>query len=511
MVKGNSGQIIGESKNGCYVRIVWEEEYQGNSSDITGKVYLVSNNFSVPQAWVEGKKVSFAVNGFIYEALAEYDAVGNGNSHSTVLLSTFKHTGIAHRANGTQSVAIYASAKAIYRDSDNNIVETTFTAQKQVDLFTISPATVPTAADQVEMGKTLAITLNGKSNAYTHDITYSFGSATGTIATAATTSATWSVSLELAKQIRNKQEETAEISCVTKNGTTVIGTQKIYITLTVPCNDTTKPTASMALIPTGSLASTFAGLYIQNKTGLKATFTASSTYSQLADYTLTLDNGQSASGNPASVDKLRSNGTRTVKGVVADARGYLKEISKTITVLPYSDAAVKAAAGEASVICRRCASDGTYSSKGTYLHIKAQRSYSMVKSGGVQKNFCILRYRYKQYLAADSTYSAWTALIAKSNTSTNTVDIVIPDVVARLDKSYTVQINAADDLGASHTIEIHIPTGKTAFHLKAGGNGAAFGKYAEVDDTLELAEGWKLKIGDTVLSEEQLEALLKLI
>lgn len=510
MATGNSGTIIGSSTDGYYVRIEWSETYANNISNITGKVYLVGSHYPIEENFIKGRKMEFAVNGSIQTASAEYNVVPS--TVPTVLMHTFtSNLGIMHNANGSATASIYASVTINKPSYTGMTTIGTLSASKTVNLFTISPATVPSAAASIEMGKTLSISLPRQSSAYAHDITYTFGSATGTIATGAATSALWTVPLNLAKQIKNKTSDSAEICCVTKNGSTTIGTQTIYVMLKVPDNDTTKPTANMTLTPTGSLSSTFAGLYIQGKTGVKASFTASSVYSTVSAYKLTVDNGLSASGNPASTGAINSSGTRTVKGTVTDARGYSRVLSKTITVIPYASAAVKPADGESTVICRRCTADKTASATGTYLHIKAKRAYSTVISGGTQKNFCVLRYRHKLSSAADNAYSSWITLLAKNNTSQNTIDIAVANVISSVDNSYTIQINATDDIGTSHTLTFVIPTKMVAFSLKAGGNGAAFGKIAEEEDTVELASGWALKINNTTLTEAQLIKLLKLI
>lgn len=54
---------------------------------------------------------------------------------------------------------------------------------------------------------------------------------------------------------------------------------------------------------------------------------------------------------------------------------------------------------------------------------------------------------------------------------------------------------ATDSLGNTATYEATIPTEKVAFHLKAGGDGAAFGKAAEKSKALELAADWNLHAG----------------
>ena len=63
------------------------------------------------------------------------------------------------------------------------------------------------------------------------------------------------------------------------------------------------------------------------------------------------------------------------------------------------------------------------------------------------------------------------------------------------DRSYIALLVLTDSLGNSARYEENIPTERVAFHLKEGGNGAAFGKVAETEYVLELAEDWELKGG----------------
>ena len=62
------------------------------------------------------------------------------------------------------------------------------------------------------------------------------------------------------------------------------------------------------------------------------------------------------------------------------------------------------------------------------------------------------------------------------------------------DRSYVALLVLTDSLGNTARYEENIPTEKVAFHLKEGGKGAAFGKAAETEGVLELAEDWHLKL-----------------
>ena len=64
------------------------------------------------------------------------------------------------------------------------------------------------------------------------------------------------------------------------------------------------------------------------------------------------------------------------------------------------------------------------------------------------------------------------------------------------DRSYIALLVLTDSLGNSARYEENIPTERVAFHLKEGGNGAAFGKAAEHDELLDVA--WDARFREDV-------------
>ena len=359
---------------------------------------------------------------------------------------------------------------------------------------------VPTlSATTVAMGNALTVYTNRASANFKHKISYSFNGATGDISTSATTSASWNVSINLAKQIKDKPSGTGTITCITYNGTKQVGTAKtVQFTATVPNNSTTQPTLSVFnLTPSGTVPSAFSGLYIQGKTGVKASYTATSTYSTVSSYQMTVDS-KTYGGNPATSVAFASSGSKTVKGTVTDARGYYTQDSETILVMPYGKPTVVPYKGERTVICERCTSDGALSDSGMYLRIKAGRFYYKVMSDEIQKNFCSLGYRYK--VSSATSYSSDVILIADDgkhnhpdgtvvvSTSDNNdeIDVAIPGIVESITTSYDVQIFVKDTMGETDTFTVRVPTAGTDFHLREGGDGAGFGKYAEQKGGVEF-------------------------
>ena len=119
----------------------------------------------------------------------------------------------------------------------------------------------------------------------------------------------------------------------------------------------------------------------------------------------------------------------------------------------------------------RSDSAGVAQSDGTYLALKATAVCSSVDS----QNTATLQGRYK---VVDGVYSDWDAM-------TNNTVLLISGVLATT--SYVAQIYVLDTVGSSYTYTATIPSDTVSFNIKDGGGGAAFGKYAQYDDRLEVA------------------------
>lgn len=360
------------------------------------------------------------------------------------------------------------------------------TTTKDITL-NVQDASVPTlASSTVVMGNKLTLYTNRKSSNFTHKISYLFHGTTRSVVGFVASSTSMNVPISLASNIPSDTEGTGTLTCITYNGTATVGTKTVDFTATVPNNETTQPViTSIAPTPSGSIPSTFNGLYIQGKTGVKATYTASSDYSSISSYATTVD-GKTYSGNPATSAPFATSGVKMIEGTVTDARGYSSSAGVAVTVLPYSKPKVIPHSGERMIICERCTSDGTLNDSGTYLKIKAGRSYSKVMVGVMPKNLCTLGYRYKTSSA--SSYSSDVILIKSGSSLSDEINTdPIPGIVESLTTSYDIQIFVTDTMGESDVYTVRVPTAGTDFHLMEGGGGAGFGKYAEKKGGVEFA------------------------
>ena len=319
---------------------------------------------------------------------------------------------------------------------------------------------VPTvSAASVAMGNSVTIYTNRKSTAFTHNISYAFGSAKGDIKSGVTDSCTWTPPLDLASQIPNAKSGACTITCITYSGTAPLGSSEVTLTLTVPDNASTKPEVSMTLSPISSLGSAFDGLYIQNLTKVDGKISASGKYGASIKSTQITPTGY-----------LTQTGNVTVTGKATDSRGYVGTTSQTINVIPYSKPAVLPADGQKVVLCGRCNENGSYTEKGNYLRIIAKRSYSTITANGVQKNFSTLRFRING--------GEWQTLLSRSSTANQIDTGRIDGITLSLTEAYSVEIGVVDDIGNSAAITKTIPTDRVDIHLREGGGGVAFGGYS---------------------------------
>jgi hypothetical protein len=487
-----SGSITGVAKSGGSITtnytfwLEWKRngDYNiaNNTSNITVSLKIKCTAFS-DGAWNLERKpsVSLSVNGAARTPTINFIDTRN---YATCTFATW--TGdVTHNNDGSLSCHISASFEHYgSRSLDAG------TVSGNAVLDTIPRASTLTSAGNVVLGNKCSVMWTPKAAAFRYKLKFVLGSwsyTTGAIhpnTTAAYTYTGYTIPLDVAKQITKTTQGTMTVYLYTYSDSgakTQVGSASTKtFTVTVPENTTTVPEVSMSLAPVSSLPSAFAGLYIQGKTKVKATLAAEGKY----DATIVVDcvkvEGSTYEDEHGYTSKyLSTYGTVSVCGEVKDSRGYFNRAYQNISVLAYSKPKITVS------VCGRCDANGNLSDSGTYLKIKATRSYSTVTSGGSQKNFCQIRYRYKA--ASASAWSAWTTILAKNSLSSNTVETgALLGGVLAVDKTYHVQVQAVDDIGDYAETTIEVPTEKV--HTHKAKNGMGFGKYCEGENLLDV--GW---------------------
>lgn len=384
-------------------------------------------------------------------------------------------------------------------DSDGNYVG--YTEQKLT--LTVPDATTPSVSGgEMTLGTAGTVNCSRNSESFSQVLQLEFKGNTYDIASGKIDSASWTPGYDLAKLIPTLTSGTGTLKCTTYNGTALVGTGTATVKLLVPDNSKTRPSfkaSGLTLSPVSDLPDAFAGLYIRGKTGLKAQMTASSAYSTIAKYQITVGS-LTAEGNPAVISQLVNEGAVKVTAKVTDARGYSTSVTATLNVLPYRNPRIVPYSGYSAVICERAEASGALSSDGTYLAIRAGKDFSSVLAGGKELNSCTLRYRWKISTAA--SFGSWNTLLA-ADSSARQVSVLVGNIVTSLEKSYLVELEAADALGGTHTITFQIMTEAVSFVLYDGPDGAGFGKYPEAPHVVDIASHMTLLVRGKLMVASQ--------
>lgn len=339
------------------------------------------------------------------------------------------------------------------------------------------------SAATVEMGKSVTINTPAVNNAYRHTLRYSFGSASGTIATGIASSVSWTLPVSLANQIPSATTGSGTIYCDTYSGSTLLGTKSVSITLTVP--GSVVPSA-------GTLSATLAedtsgtGLYVKGMGKAKLTLSgASGAYgSSITSYTIT-GGGWTTTNSALTTGTLASAGNITFTATVTDSRGRKASTTRTISVIDYTKPGV--------AVCDvyRCDADGNRKKAGTYFAVEINASYSAITG-----NILNITARYKKQ--SESSYG--TAMNVTNNGKT-----VIGGGSIGASTTYDVLVTVADKYN-SLLIQRTLSTKSVLQSFKRSA-GAAIGKVAELANWLDVAWNTRirgnLQVDGTISSADQ--------
>ena len=488
-----AGGTINGTTGNQYIdsRIVWSSVANAdtNSSSVTAALYYKRNN----TGFTTSGTGSFSITiGGVKKSASKTMSI-TGSAWTLAIEATVT---VTHDADGGKDITISAAG---------SIPSTTLSSTScsdTVSLDTIPRASSITSAGAVTLGKACAVKWTPLSKAFRYKLKFVLGEwsyTTGAIHPNTTSDYSYSgytIPLDVAYQLPKAKTGTMTVYLYTysdSGATKQVGSASSKtFTVTVPANESTNPAVSMALSPETSLGNPFSSLYIQGLTKVKAIFGGEGKYSaDISSYKMTVL-GKSY-GSPYQSDYLSQAGTVTVTGRATDTRGYYTDVPQDITVIPYAKPEILPASGTAAIVCARCDATGKLTASGTYLKIKARRSYSKVTSGGVQKNFCEIRYRYRAESA--TSFSSWVTLLAKNSTESDTVDSeAIADIVSSVKTTYVIEIGVVDDIGKTASVKMVVPTDTVVVHLRRGGKAIGLGKYAEEDGVVDIAEELTLRV-----------------
>lgn len=426
-----------QSVEGNYskVRILWTSTQTGLSYNAYTRTayYYVSIN--------GGAEVAYSVS---------YNLPKNATK--TVLDTTIT---VPHKADGTGSVTVRTWM-------DTEISAGVISRTQALTLTTIPRATTPTFhANAVDMGGTVTIYLYRASENFVHDLYYSFaGSEFQYIAGDLDTVHYWVVP-DVAEQIPNTASGTMTIRCVTRSGSTTIGTKDVLLTVRVP--GSVMPTISKVAVTeaTEGLAAQF-GAFVKSKSTLAVSVTAAGAKgSTIKSCTSTLE-GMQYTGLRFTSDVVKNSGELSLVTVVTDTRGRSVKLTTKVNVLDYY------LPETSKLVVYRVDANGNAKTDGKYLCV--DYAYKVAPVGN--KNTSNMTMWYKR-----SIDTSWSVILSGGSYDSAAVRTFTKEFTP--DYQFDIKLEVVDWFGAEASYSATLPTANVILDIKAEGDGLAAGKTSE--------------------------------
>lgn len=385
-------------------------------------------------------------------------------SATSVTLATGTTSAIAHNADGSKSVSCTASYKP---SSSEYYMPSSKTVSGTLALTTIARASVPTVTPSTfNIGDTITINTNRKSTAFTHTITLYFGNYSYQIGTGVEDTITFDTSTiasNMYQQIPNASVGEGNVTAVTYNGSTQIGSNYSLFYANVT---NSSPTFTTAYSDTNSTTTAITGnpqQIIRNNSTLQVTITGASAknYATLSSATVNLDgttytasfSGSSATFNIGTVN-LASDTTAVV--TVTDSRGISTSKNLPITILDW-------------VLPTAIITLGRQNNYYSDTDINVNAEYSSLDS----KNTITIQTRYKK--TTDSSYGSYTTL--QDNVTTTLT----------LDNNYAwdIQVLLTDKIGST-TYNLSIDRGMPIFYIDRLKRSLSINCFPQNSESLEI-------------------------
>lgn len=434
---------------------------------VTQSSQNVSGNYSEVRIVWKSTQTGESWNG--YTRTAYYYVSINGGSETRYSVSYTLPKGstktlvdvtitVNHKADGAGNVKVRTWM-------DTGISAGEIEQSKTLTLDTIPRATTPTlSASSADMDSKVTINTPRASSSFTHDLAYSFnGAAYVSIATGVGTSYSWTVP-DKASSIPNATSGTMTVRCITKSGSTTIGTKTVTLTAKVPAS--VVPTISSLAVSeaTAGLAAQF-GAYIQGKSKLSVKITAAGAKSStIKSYSTTISTGGSSTAASFTTAVLPKAGTVKITTTVKDSRGRTATKSVNITVLAYTKPAIQA------LNAYRCNANGVAVDDGEYIAVHYKYSVPSLNGG----NTAHIEYEYKR--ATETTWeSLWSGTYGLSKEETWKPSS--PTFSA--DYSYNLRMTVTDYFGAATVMVALLPSAEAILDISADGKSLSIGGTAE--------------------------------
>jgi len=379
---------------------------------------------------------------------------------------------VTHNSDGTRQTTISFVANCTYSSAIGSV-----SGSLSITLPAIPRVTTP-SVPSVTLGSAATITLTPASSAFLHTLRAKFGSrAETTIATqTAATSISWTPSLDEANAAPNATSVAGTLYCDTYSNGVLLGTTLVSINAAIPAS--VVPTGSIWFSEAEEELATQFGCFVQRKSKLSVSISASGAYGSSISSISTTVNGATYSGNSFSTNELTTAGTNTIRAMITDSRGRTTVLTGTFEVVAYDAPSVQ------SVAVFRCDAAGNASNTGAYVMVAVSGAISAVNS----KNTRVLKIGYKR---KSESYYTDTTIALSAYTINGSYRIG-----GSLSNQYTydIRVTLGDYFGEAYGY-IDLSTAEVILSVRSTGMGLAVGKVAE-EDSFDV--GWSARFRENV-------------
>lgn len=443
-----------------------------NTSSVTLTVKITTNNGTYNQ--LNTAKATVKVTGS-YTNTWNFNTSFGKNTTTTILTKTFT---VNHSSTGTAKITASGSCVTVTSAG-------TIKATKSLTLTTIPRASVPTVSGTKQLGSTMTINTNRKSSSFTHTVSWSWAGKSGTISSSVGASVKWTPAIAtFAPYLTNKTSSTCTITCVTKNGSTTVGTKTVTFTLSIPSSVVPSITSSTATDLAGYLDTYDA--FVQNKSNIQLAVVAAGIYgSTISKYAASLGSSN-VSGSSATLNlgAPASTGDQSISVMVTDSRSRTKSGTTAISVAAYTNPVLTVTA------YRYNPDTQVEDDESSTVRVEITGSVCNINDKGLNTGTVKIEWKL-------TTATEWTLANEADRGQSFSFNYDISGLLTT--NKYNIRVTLTDDTGTAAIYEQTIMTAQPILDFYKTGSGIAIGAVANTDNTVKF--GYDLDLESTVKME----------
>lgn len=457
------------------------QDIAGNTSSVTFYVDAISTGGSFNHNTSGSARAKYTCKfGGNAAGLGTITGYHTFNANTTTRIFS-KTVDIEHDTDGTAAVN-FSCSYATYVSSG------TVSSSAKKTLTTIPRASTPSMSGNLTIGEAQTINTNRASSKFTHDITIKQGSTTIATFTGVGASKSWTPPMSLCEKSPNGTTVPITITCVTKSGSTTIGTKSKSVTLKIPSSVVPSFVSSSVTDANGYLDSY--GKFVQGKSSMVATMEAQGAYgSTIKSYEASVDGlkgtATGAGEKSIALGAPTTSGSRTVTLKATDSRSRSITGTKAIEVAPYEAPSINA------IAYRVNPETDEEDDESSTIRVEITGGVLDVNAAGLNSGTVKLEWK----ITTDEAYT--TALNEdKGQSFSFYVDLADKSTTSRFDVKATV----TDSFGTQSSIELQVNTAQPIMDFRYGGDGVAV---LGISDRAGFRVGTDMSLDGTMSLEDE--------